>query len=264
MNHVWVHVWPVIDAQLDQLTALQRGIAPLTAGAGIDEVLAQGRVIAADGADRPGRGPVLLPARARACSSPSTRRRPSGCARSTTTPRRCCARGGAARSTRTSCRRWWPAQGGTAVEHDLDDAGPARTGGPAGRTEQGRDRGRRRHDADRAASRGRHPRHPQRRPDARAGRRGRGRVRPPDRRDRPGRGAGRTGRVVRPVGRRPDLDGLGHREHGLGGPRPQAHHRVHPGRRRDQRRGGRHQRRRPAVLERRGDNAHAHQGRSRS
>ena len=44
MNHVWIHVWPIIDADLDQLTALQRGIAPLTAGAGIDEVLAQGRV----------------------------------------------------------------------------------------------------------------------------------------------------------------------------------------------------------------------------
>ena len=49
MNHVWVHVWPIIDAQLDQLTALQRGIAPLTAGAGIDEVLAQGRVAMPDG-----------------------------------------------------------------------------------------------------------------------------------------------------------------------------------------------------------------------
>ena len=35
---------------------------------------------------------------------------------------------------------------------------------------------------------------------------------------------------------------------------------VHPGRRRDQHRGRRHQRRRPAVLERRGDDAHAHQG----
>ena len=33
---------------------------------------------------------------------------------------------------------------------------------------------------------------------------------------------------------------------------------VHPGRRRDQRRRHRHQRRRPAVLERRGDDAHAH------
>ncbi len=49
MNHVWVHVWPIIDAQLDQLTALQRGIAPLTAGAGIDEVLAQGRVATPEG-----------------------------------------------------------------------------------------------------------------------------------------------------------------------------------------------------------------------
>ena len=37
-------------------------------------------------------------------------------------------------------------------------------------------------------------------------------------------------------------------------------HRVHPGRRRDQRRRHRHQRRRPAVLERRGHDAHAHQG----
>ncbi len=49
MNHVWVHIWPIIEAQVDQLTALQRGIAPLTAGAGIDEVLAQGRVTAPDG-----------------------------------------------------------------------------------------------------------------------------------------------------------------------------------------------------------------------
>ncbi|TWE10238.1 carboxyl transferase domain-containing protein [Rudaeicoccus suwonensis] len=50
MNHVWVHIWPPIDAELDQLTALKRGIAPLTVGAGIDEVVAQGRVAAADGA----------------------------------------------------------------------------------------------------------------------------------------------------------------------------------------------------------------------
>jgi len=49
MNHVWVHVWPVIDAELDQLTALQQKITPLTVGAGIDEVLAQGRVAGADG-----------------------------------------------------------------------------------------------------------------------------------------------------------------------------------------------------------------------
>jgi acetyl/propionyl-CoA carboxylase alpha subunit/acetyl-CoA carboxylase carboxyltransferase component len=44
MNHVWVHIWPPIEANLDQLTALRRNIAPITTGAGIDEVLAQGRV----------------------------------------------------------------------------------------------------------------------------------------------------------------------------------------------------------------------------
>jgi acetyl/propionyl-CoA carboxylase alpha subunit/acetyl-CoA carboxylase carboxyltransferase component len=44
MNHVWVHIWPEIDADLDQLTALRRQIAPLTVGAGIDEVLVQGRI----------------------------------------------------------------------------------------------------------------------------------------------------------------------------------------------------------------------------
>jgi len=44
MNHVWVHIWPEIDADLDQLTALRRQIAPLTVGAGVDEVLVQGRI----------------------------------------------------------------------------------------------------------------------------------------------------------------------------------------------------------------------------
>ncbi len=44
MNHVWVHVWPVVEADLDQLTALQSRIAPMTAGAGIEEVLIEGRI----------------------------------------------------------------------------------------------------------------------------------------------------------------------------------------------------------------------------
>ena len=70
----------------------------------------------------------------------------------------------------------------------------------------------------------------------------------------------RAGRVVRAVVGRADLDDLRHREHGLGGRRAQADRRVHPGRRRDQHRGRRDQRRRPAVLERRGHDAHAHQG----
>ncbi len=49
MNHVWVNIWPPIEAELDQLTSLRRSIAPLTTGAGIDEVLVQGRVLMADG-----------------------------------------------------------------------------------------------------------------------------------------------------------------------------------------------------------------------
>jgi len=49
MNHVFLHIWPVIAAPLDELTALQRTIAPLTSGAGVEEVLAQGRIAATDG-----------------------------------------------------------------------------------------------------------------------------------------------------------------------------------------------------------------------
>ncbi len=49
MNHVWVTIWPVVDAQVAELTALQRNIAPLTAGAGIEEVVVSGRVIGSNG-----------------------------------------------------------------------------------------------------------------------------------------------------------------------------------------------------------------------
>jgi acetyl/propionyl-CoA carboxylase alpha subunit/acetyl-CoA carboxylase carboxyltransferase component len=50
MNHVWLYIWPVIDAPVQELTALQRIVAPLTVGAGIDEVVAQGRVAGPGGA----------------------------------------------------------------------------------------------------------------------------------------------------------------------------------------------------------------------
>ena len=43
MNHVWVHVWPVIDLDLESITALQYKITPLSDSAGIEEVLCQGR-----------------------------------------------------------------------------------------------------------------------------------------------------------------------------------------------------------------------------
>ena len=49
MNYVWVHIWPTIDADLEQLTALQGQIAPMTAGAGIEEVLVGGTVALPDG-----------------------------------------------------------------------------------------------------------------------------------------------------------------------------------------------------------------------
>ena len=78
------------------------------------------------------------------------------------------------------------------------------------------------------------------------------------RRARPGRADARAARVVRALGRREDLDGERHREHGLDRPGAAPAHRVHAGRRRDQHHRHRHQRRRPAVLERRGDDADAH------
>lgn len=52
-NHVWVQVWPDVDADPEQLTALQGKITPLTDGAGIAEVVAQGRVVGSDGTATP-------------------------------------------------------------------------------------------------------------------------------------------------------------------------------------------------------------------
>ncbi|MBD8870180.1 ATP-binding protein [Nocardioides donggukensis] len=51
VNHVWVHVWPVVEADIDQLTALQGKITPLSEGAGIEEVLVQGRMAGPDGSE---------------------------------------------------------------------------------------------------------------------------------------------------------------------------------------------------------------------
>ena len=52
-NLVWLHVWPVIEAELEQITGLQDKIAPLTVGAGIDEIYAEGRVATSDGGSAP-------------------------------------------------------------------------------------------------------------------------------------------------------------------------------------------------------------------
>ena len=48
MNHVWVHVWPVVDVDELGLSALGTKISPLTDGAGIEEVVAEGRVAMPD------------------------------------------------------------------------------------------------------------------------------------------------------------------------------------------------------------------------
>ena len=53
LNHVWVHVWPVVDVDEAGLTALGTKISPLTDGAGIEEVIAQGRVAVAGGEPLP-------------------------------------------------------------------------------------------------------------------------------------------------------------------------------------------------------------------
>ncbi|MBV9592613.1 MAG: ATP-grasp domain-containing protein [Actinobacteria bacterium] len=53
MNHVWVHIWPVVEAELDELTELRLRIAPITTGAGIEEIVAQGRVPMPGGALAP-------------------------------------------------------------------------------------------------------------------------------------------------------------------------------------------------------------------
>ena len=54
MNHVWVHVWPVIELDLKDVALLQAKITPLGEGAGIEEVLAHGRF------DQPGKGVIPL------------------------------------------------------------------------------------------------------------------------------------------------------------------------------------------------------------
>ncbi|WP_179796068.1 carboxyl transferase domain-containing protein [Actinomycetospora corticicola] len=49
MNHVWLHIWPAIEAELEQVTAVRASIAPITSGAGIDEVLVSGRITTPEG-----------------------------------------------------------------------------------------------------------------------------------------------------------------------------------------------------------------------
>jgi acetyl/propionyl-CoA carboxylase alpha subunit/acetyl-CoA carboxylase carboxyltransferase component len=52
MNHVWLDIRPVAEVGPDELAAWQRAIAPWPPQAGIEEVLVQGRLAAADGTVR--------------------------------------------------------------------------------------------------------------------------------------------------------------------------------------------------------------------
>ena len=122
MNHVWVHVWPVVDVDGTGLTALGNKIRPLTDGAGIEEVLAQGRVADA--------GRRLVPGR-RAVQRPARRRRRDlrrGAADRAAQAARRLRRQGAARPPARHglplrARAVLAGPGGSLVEHDLDDTG---------------------------------------------------------------------------------------------------------------------------------------------
>ena len=262
MNHVWLHIWPVVDAQLSELASLQRTIAPLTVGAGIEEVLAQGRIAGPDGVPhpvavrfsyQPGSGVVasVIPA-------PSDRLQPlDDYAQKVLRARR---RGTVYPYELT---RMLAGAGGTFVEHDLDadgalvpvdrEPGHNTSGIVAGVATTVTDR------------------HPE------------GITRVVLLGD-PTKALGAVAeaectrviaaldlaeRMSVPVewfalsaGARISMDS-GTENMDWVARALRAHRRVHPGRRRDQRRRRRHQRRRPAVLERRGHDAHAHQGHPR-
>jgi acetyl/propionyl-CoA carboxylase alpha subunit/acetyl-CoA carboxylase carboxyltransferase component len=53
MNHVFLHIWPVVDVPRHELAGLQGALSPLTVGAGIEEVAVQGRIKAPDGSVHP-------------------------------------------------------------------------------------------------------------------------------------------------------------------------------------------------------------------
>jgi hypothetical protein len=245
LNHVWVHVWPVVEADIEQLTALQEKITPLTDGAGIEEVQAHGRVPGPDGT--PHRIVVRFHARVGGGAvttieePPTERLKPLDDYAGKVLRAR---RRGMVYPYELEAMLTGP--NGTLVEHDLDDTGTlvpvdrprglnkaailaAVVTTPTEVYPEGVTRVVLCGDPTKALGRG-----------LGAG------VLADHRRHRPRRADAGAGRVVHAVRRCPDLDGLRHREHGLGGGRAQADHRVHPGRRRDQRRGRGHQRRAPS------------------
>ena len=122
-NLVLLYVWPSIEVPLDELQAVTRTLAPLTAGLGLEEVLIEARVPAPpDGELRnmavgfsyqPGVG-VTLP-----IAEPPTEPIPT----STNTPRRCCGRGAVGLVYPYELVPVLTGAGGTFTEYDLDDDG---------------------------------------------------------------------------------------------------------------------------------------------
>ena len=51
-NHVFLYVWPLVEAPLAELTSLSHAVAPLTGGAGLTETVIEGRVATTDGEPR--------------------------------------------------------------------------------------------------------------------------------------------------------------------------------------------------------------------
>ena len=265
-SRVVLHVWPILDVSDEDLYAFVARYAPATEGLGLEGVTIQGRVPVEGGATReiavslskpPGR-PIVVRRGAPedgpiAPLSEYEQKVLRLAQRGLVYPYelvRMLAPG------RDAAGGQFPP--GEFVEHDLDGHGrlvPVER--PFGQNEANIIAGRH-PQLHRAPPRGDGARAPPRRPEPRARVAGRGRV-PPDRRGaRPGAGDGLPPRLAGPLRGGQDLDGQRHREHGLDRARAAPDHRVHPGGRRDQRGGERHQRRRPALLERRGHDAHAH------
>ncbi len=121
-NHVWLHIWPPVEADLDQLTALQGKVAPMTAGAGIEEVRIEGAIAGEHGhtvpvcarfSYQPGSGVTFT-----VDQPPTTRVAPlDGYAEKVVRARR---RGLVYPYELVAMVS---GSGGSAVEHDLDDSG---------------------------------------------------------------------------------------------------------------------------------------------
>ncbi len=265
-NRILLTVTPPLRLSREEIRSLAERLAPATKGVGLEMVLIEARipdpatgalvetllrVVAADRgarldplgqAHRPadpadGRVPAARRAAAPAWPRPSVRDRAP--------PR---AGGAAARRAARHLRRARP-------RRVRRGARPGRAPAREERREHGR---RRRHELHGASPGGDEAGRAARGSEPRDGLARRAGVPAHRRRDRARRAAAGAARVVRRLGGGVDLDAERHREHGLDLDRAAPHRRVHPARRRDQRRGHRHQRRRPAVLERRGDHAHAH------